>query len=125
MDRVATAGLNGEGIAMTQAQASALMVVFHQGGPMTAAEIAAELGVTQATMTRFIKALVANGWITRERDPKDARALLIRATAKAYRRLPAMIRVSNAMLDETFADLTPTEVTTLVELVARLRGGDG
>jgi DNA-binding MarR family transcriptional regulator len=56
------------------------VVVF--AGPLTLGELAAAERVTPPTMTRLVAALEAGGFVRRDPDPQDRRAVRIRATAK-------------------------------------------
>lgn len=113
--------LAGEGLDVTAQQANAMMVLFQRREPMTARELADELAVTEVTVGRFVKALDNGGWVARTPDPTDGRAMLLRPTKKAYDALPRFIRVSNTMLDETFAGFTKQEVATLGAIINRVR----
>ena len=110
-----------EGLDMTPAQANVLVLLFHRRDAMTAAQLANELSVSQATVTRFVQSLESRGWIARQKDPEDARALLMTLTPKAYEQLPSMIRLSNRMLDEAFEGLEPHDVGKLAEWIAKIR----
>jgi DNA-binding MarR family transcriptional regulator len=59
---------------------SALGVVV-SAGPLPVSELAAAEEVRPPTMTRMIDALQRAGLVTREPNPKDARSVLVRATA--------------------------------------------
>jgi DNA-binding MarR family transcriptional regulator len=65
---------------------SALSVLVF-GGPRTVGELAAAEQVRPPTMTRLVQALAAEGLVSREADPADARAVRVRATAKGKRLL--------------------------------------
>ena len=106
---------------VTPAQASALIVLFQARGPMTARALALHLALSEVTVGRFVKALEEAGWVERESDPDDARAMLIRPTARAYRALPRFIQVSNALLDEAFAGFSADEVRKIARTTERLR----
>jgi DNA-binding MarR family transcriptional regulator len=56
------------------------VVVF--AGPLTLGELAAAERVTPPTMTRLVAALESSGFVRRDPDPEDRRAVRIRATAK-------------------------------------------
>ncbi|WP_459800162.1 MarR family transcriptional regulator [Herbidospora sp. RD11066] len=47
-------------------------------GPMTPSALARMTGLHPATMTGVLDRLEKGGWIARERDPRDRRAVLIR-----------------------------------------------
>lgn len=79
------------------------------------------MGLSQVTVGRFVKALESAGWVRREPDPADQRALLIRPTPKAYQHLPRFIAVSNTMLDAAFAGFSPGDVVRVARTTERLR----
>jgi DNA-binding MarR family transcriptional regulator len=106
---------------VTPAQASALMVLFAEREPLRARTLATRLGLSEVTVGRFIHALHEAGWVRREPDPTDSRAMLVSPTAKAYRALPRFIQVSNSLLDDAFAGFTPTEVERVAKTTERLR----
>lgn len=110
-------GLEG----ITPAQAALLMVLFQARRPLTARELAEHQGLSQPTIGRFVKALQAEGWVSREADPADARAFLIRPTRKARRLLPRFIAVSNAMLDRAFEGFSVNAIRRVASTTRRLR----
>jgi DNA-binding MarR family transcriptional regulator len=66
---------------LSPARLSALSVVVF-AGPLTLGELAAAEQVTPPTMTRLVTALAVDGLVSRDRHPKDARSVRIRATPK-------------------------------------------
>jgi DNA-binding MarR family transcriptional regulator len=66
---------------LSPARLSALSVVVF-GGPMRISALARAEQVRTATMTPIVAALEADGLVSREPDPTDARAAILRATAK-------------------------------------------
>src|ERR671926_315975 len=69
---------------LSAARLSALSVLVF-GGPRTIGELAAAEHVRPPTMTRLVQALEDEGYVRRERDPADGRAVRVRATAKGER----------------------------------------
>jgi DNA-binding MarR family transcriptional regulator len=106
---------------ITHAQANAMMVIFQAKTPHTASQVAAALGVSEVTVARFVKSLESGAWVQRVRSPSDGRAWLLRPTDKAFAALPNFIRVSNAMLDETYAGFSVTEIRQLLSIIDRVR----
>ncbi len=78
---------------MTPAQANALMILFQHKSAMTARQVAQEMNLSEVTVGRFVRALESGGWVVREPDPNDSRAILISPSRKAYRALPARGRL--------------------------------
>jgi DNA-binding MarR family transcriptional regulator len=110
-----------EGLDVTPQQGNALMVLFQEKRPLTARALADLMSVSEPTVGRFVKALERDGWVTRQADPDDARARLLRPTRKAYRALPRFIRVSNALLDRAFAGFCEADVRRVVATGERIR----
>jgi DNA-binding MarR family transcriptional regulator len=108
-------------IDVTPAQANAMMILFQEKAPMTARQLARQMNLSEVTVGRFVRSLETAGWVGREADPKDTRAILVRPSSKAYRAFPRFLNVSNALLDVAFAGLTKKQVETLGRLVERVR----
>ena len=69
---------------LSPARLSALSVIAF-GGPMRISDLARAEQVRTPTMTPVVAALEAGGLITREADEQDARASVLRATARGQR----------------------------------------
>ena len=106
---------------ITPAQANALMVLVNARQPLTAAQLARELALSEVTVGRFVRAMEEAGWIERTRDPADSRALLLEPTARAREALPRYIRVSNDLLDQAFAGFDRDEVERIAAVLAKVR----
>ena len=65
-----------------------------QYGPLTPSAIARLSGLHPATMTGILDRLERGGWIARERDPGDRRAVLVRALRD---RMPDLFRLYSGM----------------------------
>jgi DNA-binding MarR family transcriptional regulator len=94
---------------VTPQQAKVLMLLFQEKRAVTGQFLSEKLAISAVTVSRFLRSLEENHWVERERDPKDARASLIRPTSKAYESLPQFIRISNELMDEVFGHLPPEE----------------
>jgi DNA-binding MarR family transcriptional regulator len=66
---------------LSPARLSALSVVVF-GGPIRISELARAEQVRTPTMTPIVAALESDGLIVRDADPEDARAAILRATAR-------------------------------------------
>lgn len=122
VDRLVGELFEHEGLSdVTPAQGGALMILFQERAPMTARQLAERMGLSQVTVGRFVKALHAGGWISRDADPSDARAILLRPTRKAMRALPRFIRVSNRLFDHAFEGLSEATIRRIFATTVRLR----
>jgi len=122
VDRLIAELFEREGLSdVTPAQGGALMILFQERAAMTARQLAERMGLSQVTVGRFVKALHAGGWISRDADPNDARAILLRPTRKAMRALPRFIRVSNQLFDHAFEGLSEGTIRRIFATTVRLR----
>jgi len=62
--------------------------------PVTLLELARHMGVTPSTMSLEVQQLVRKGYVTRERDTKDGRRLMLRLSSGGVR-----VREANSVLD--------------------------
>jgi DNA-binding MarR family transcriptional regulator len=106
---------------VTPAQANALLVLVNARRPLSQAELARELSLSEVTVGRFVRALQDSGWVARERDPQDSRAYVIAPTEKARQALPSFIAVSNRLLDAAFAGLDPAAIERVTRCLASIR----
>jgi DNA-binding MarR family transcriptional regulator len=110
---------------VSPSKASALSVLVF-GGPCSLGALAAAEQVTAPSMSRTVAALEVEGYVTREADPHDARAVIISATAKARRVLQRGRRLRIEALAGELEALPPTDLEVLeraVEALRRLEAG--
>ncbi len=100
------------GTTLSPARLSALSVLS-QGGPRALGELAAAEHVKPPTMTAIVRALQAEGLVTRTPSKKDRRVVIIKITRKGQSRLRAARRRRNAALEELLAGLGMRDVSTL------------
>lgn len=67
---------------LTARQMAVLMTVYLKPAPHTVRSLAAHLDVTKAVITRALDALGRYGFVARDRDPKDARSVLVQRTGR-------------------------------------------
>jgi DNA-binding MarR family transcriptional regulator len=77
--------------------------------PVMLLELARHMGVTPSTMSLQVEQLVRKGYVTRERDTKDGRRLMLRLSSGGVR-----VREANSVLDtervrKMLARLSPEE----------------
>lgn len=120
-ERLVDSWLRDQGLDITSAQANALLVLVNARRPLSQVELANELSLSEVTVGRFVRAMEEAGWVERTRDPSDARALLLRPTARARDALPRFIAVSNQLLDRVFAGLDDAEIERVTQLIAAIR----
>ena len=103
------------------ARLSALSVLVF-GGPKTLGELAAAEQVKPPTMSRIVAGLVRSRLVKITMDPRDARRMRIRATAKGNRLLQKGRQLRITDLAVNLDRLTPAQVASLGVAVEILNG---
>ncbi|HTJ92273.1 MAG TPA: MarR family winged helix-turn-helix transcriptional regulator [Pararobbsia sp.] len=107
-------------IELTRAQGR-LLVYLTAHGEMRQTDLATLADVTPMTVARMIDRMEAAGWVKRQADPADRRALLVSVTDKADDRLDAVLKLGDDLTEKMTAGFSDTEVATLVSMLKRVR----
>ena len=116
--------VDGEAMGISPARASALSVLVF-GGARSLTELARAERVTAATMSRLVDAMEREGLVRRERDPDDARAIRIEATAKGRRILERGRARRLDLLEALLADASAAEIEAVRTAAAVVERGLG
>lgn len=106
------------GISPTKASALSVLVF---GGPCSLAALAAAEQVTPPSMSRTVAILESEGYVRREVDRQDRRALVLHATPKARRVLERGRRLRVESLTRELVGLSSADIATLERAVALLQ----
>jgi DNA-binding MarR family transcriptional regulator len=87
---------------------------IHKLGVSRVSEIATQIGLPPSTLTGVLDRLVAGGWLEREADPEDRRAVLMKSTAKLADFTRSSMRASSKSLEKSFRALPPELMDRLV-----------
>ncbi|WP_221030086.1 MarR family winged helix-turn-helix transcriptional regulator [Actomonas aquatica] len=87
------------------------------------AELAEMAGVTRATMTGLIDTLEKDGYVRREPDPRDRRAMLVHVTPKGEAFTNEVLPGYFRRVGTIMAPLDATEREELLRLIMKLREG--
>jgi DNA-binding MarR family transcriptional regulator len=109
-----------EAVGLSAARLSALSVIVF-GGPVRISALARAEQVQTPTMTPIVAALERDRLITREVDPSDARAVILRATGKGTKLMAEGRRLRVANLAEALRPLGADERATLRQAAAILQ----
>lgn len=93
--------------------------VVQRHGPLSPTALARRTGLHAATMTGILDRLEKGGWIARERDPVDRRAVSLRALRD---RNPEMFRLYSGMntsMDKVLSGYTVEQLETIADFVRR------
>jgi DNA-binding MarR family transcriptional regulator len=82
--------------------------------PRRITELAELEGLAQPTVTLLVGRLEERGWVTRERDPDDRRAVLVSATTSGSSALGQLRSESRAMMHEHISAMREHEVDSLI-----------
>jgi len=91
-------------------------------GPARISMLAAADHCSQPTMTTQVQRLEAEGWVTREPDPADARAVLVTITPMGIEALEQARAGRADVVAPHVAALSASQRDTLADAVAILQG---
>jgi DNA-binding MarR family transcriptional regulator len=88
-------------------------------GPLSPTALARLAGLHAATVTGILDRLERAGWITRERDAGDRRAVVVRARRERAHEVFGLYAGLNASMDEIFAGYGDKELGVLADFMRR------
>ena len=88
--------------------------LISRDGPLSPSALARRAGLHPATMTGILDRLERGGWIARERDPLDRRAVLIRAERSRGAEVLRLYSGMNSAMDQIIGEYDEAQL----ELVA-------
>jgi len=90
-------------------------------GPVSPSALARLAGLHPATLTGVLDRLERGGWIVRERDAADRRAVVIRVLPERNGEVLALYAGMNARLAELCADYDEAQLDAITGFLARVR----
>ena len=100
-------------------QFSFLNVLYIEDG-LHQEDISSRLNIDKATTTRAISKLENEGYVRRERDPKDGRAYKVFLTQKGKEIKPAIWKVLREWTSILSSDFSDEEYVQVIELLRRM-----
>jgi DNA-binding MarR family transcriptional regulator len=97
-----------------------LLVLLEDAGPLRASDLVARLGLDKSTVSRQIGSLVDLGLVTREPDPADGRAQVLRTSPEGTARLSRIRDARRARWEADLSDWPVDDIATLGDLLGRL-----
>jgi DNA-binding MarR family transcriptional regulator len=91
-----------------------------RSGPMTPSALARSAGLHPATMTGILDRLERAGWVARERDPDDRRAVLVRALRERAGQILGLYAGMNSALNRICAGYSDAELEVLADFLRRV-----
>lgn len=92
-----------------------LLFAIHRMQPVTAGDLATSEGVTPPSVTRSLGRLVELGLVTREPDPVDRRAAIIRLTPAGERERTHILHTREVWLSDHLANLDEDQIRLLLD----------
>lgn len=93
--------------------------LINRHGPMSPSALARRAGQHPATMTGVLDRLERAGWIARERDPADRRAVQVRALKERNTEIFRLYTGMNTAMDDLCAGYDEAQLELLAEFLDR------
>jgi len=88
-------------------------------GPLSPSALAQRAGLHPATVTGVLDRLERGGWVARERDPSDRRAVVVRAVRNRNPELMRLYAGMNSSMNEICAGYADAELEVLADFLRR------
>src|SRR5437762_9099835 len=86
-------------------------------GPLSPTALARRAGLHPATMTGILDRLERGGWIARERDPSDRRAVLVRVDRERYGELLSHYTGLSRAMNKLLSDYSDSELAVIADFM--------
>jgi DNA-binding MarR family transcriptional regulator len=93
--------------------------LINRHGPLSPSNLARQAGLHPATITGILDRLENAGWIARERDPADRRAVTVRALPDRGRELYQRFAGMNSAMDSICGDYDEQQLELLADFLRR------
>jgi DNA-binding MarR family transcriptional regulator len=93
--------------------------LLNRHGPLNPSALARRAGLHPATMTGILDRLERGGWVARDRDPSDRRAVVVRARRDRGAELFRLYGGMNASMDQICAGYSDDQLELLADFLRR------
>ncbi len=97
-----------------------MISALSEGGELTQKQMTELLGVEQSSTAQLLSRLERDGFVTRRKDPKDARSSFIRLTEKANSALPVISEIMDDGNDLAVQGFSTQEIEQVINLLKRM-----
>ena len=88
-------------------------------GPLSPSALSRRAGLHPATLTGVLDRLERGGWVARERDPSDRRAVVVRALRDRYAELLGLYAGMNRSMNQICAGYDDAELQVIADFLQR------
>lgn len=124
MGKAFEAIMREEGLADVGRGEGSVLYILWKSGPLRQSGLAAKAGVDKSTLALTLARMERKGWVVRQPDEADARAVTVELTTEATSRVPAFEMVSARMNALFYAGMGEDDIrrfeTTLERILANL-----
>ena len=110
------AGIRG----IVPSHGSILITLYREDRPLAMKEIAERIGKTQPTVTVLVEKLIEHGFVTREKDSRDARRHFVQLTDRGREFKNTFFEISNCVNERLFAGFSNLEQELLEKLLQKM-----
>jgi DNA-binding MarR family transcriptional regulator len=93
--------------------------LINRHGPLSPSALARRAGLHPATMTGILDRLERGGWVARDRDPDDRRAVVVRTRRERGGELFRLYSGMNTSMDELCAGYSDAELALIADFLRR------
>ena len=93
--------------------------LINRHGPLSPSTLARLTGLHPATMTGILDRLERAGWVARERDRVDRRAVVVKALRDRNAELFELLSGMNSSMDQICADYAPAQLELFADFLNR------
>lgn len=93
--------------------------LINRHGPLSPSALSRRAGLHAATVTGILDRLERAGWIARERDPADRRAVTVRALPDRGKEVYRLFAGMNSAMESICADYDEQQLTVLADFLRK------
>jgi DNA-binding MarR family transcriptional regulator len=93
--------------------------IIDADGPLGPSALARRAGLHPATLTGILDRLEKGGWIVRERDPSDRRAVVVRVARERYADIMRPYQGMNRGMNKLLAGYSDSELEVIADFMHR------
>jgi|YNPNPStandDraft_1061719.scaffolds.fasta_scaffold08205_4 DNA-binding MarR family transcriptional regulator len=109
------------GLTVTQFRALQHLHWHEAQGGLSMSELGGHLGLANSTMSSLVGRLERDGWLLRERSPRDGRRVQLKLTRRAQELFSQKPRQTEEFWQQTLGRLSPEQQARLVESLRELK----